>query len=151
MSILFVKKLVKLVVNNIINIFKNNEILWKKIKKLYLQQKKRALKKVVGTTKKPRLAVFRSHKHIYAQIIDDTQGKTLVASSTLKKGLINTDTSTASIEASKIIGQTIGKIALEKNITKVIFDRGKRIYHGRIAGVANGAREAGLLFKKLKK
>jgi large subunit ribosomal protein L18 len=118
----------------------------RKIKKLYLQQKKRALKKVVGTTEKPRLAVYRSHKHIYAQIIDDSQGKTLAASSTLKKGLISNEISTASIDASKVIGQTVGKAALEKNITKVVFDRGNRVYHGRIAGVANGAREAGLLF-----
>ena len=105
----------------------------RKIKKLYLQQKKRALKKVVGTTEKPRLAVYRSHKHIYAQIIDDSQGKTLAASSTLKKGLISNEISTASIDASKVIGQTIGKTALEKNIIKVVFDRGNRIYHGRIA------------------
>ena len=116
----------------------------RKIKKLYLQQKKRALKKVVGTTEKPRLAVYRSHN--YAQIIDDSQGKTLAASSTLKKGLISNEISTASIDASKVIGQTVGKAALEKNITKVVFDRGNRVYHGRIAGVANGAREAGLLF-----
>ena len=117
----------------------------KRIKKLYLQSKKRALKKIIGTTEKPRLSVFRSHKHIYAQLIDDSQGKTIVASSTLKKDLLPNEVSSASIVASKLVGQSIGKAALEKDVTKVVFDRGNRLYHGRVAGIAEGAREVGLL------
>jgi large subunit ribosomal protein L18 len=116
----------------------------KKIKKLYLQEKKRYLKKIVGTTEKPRLSVFRSHKHIYAQLIDDKYATTLAASSTLEKalGILNTSNS----EASKIVGQNLAKKAFSKNITNVVFDRGNRPYHGRIQMVAEGAREEGLIF-----
>jgi len=119
----------------------------KKIKKLYLQAKKRYLKKVIGTLEKPRLAVFRSHKHIYAQLIDDKTSTTLAFSSTLdpevKKSIT---TSTATLEASKLVGENIAQKARLKSIEKVIFDRGNRPYHGRIKNVAEGARQEGLIF-----
>jgi len=118
----------------------------KKIKKLYLQNKKRELKKIVGTTERPRLAVFRSHKHIYAQLIDDRLGTTIAASASVQKIIKSRFSSTATKEISKAVGVAIGKLALDKQVTNIIFDRGNKPYHGRIANVALGAREAGLLF-----
>ena len=113
-------------------------------KKLYLQQKKRYLKKIVGNIEKPRLAVFRSHKHIYAQLIDDENGITLAASSTLEKNLNFTSTSTK--EAAYLVGQDLAKKALQKEITSVVFDRGEKPYLGRIKNLAEGARADGLIF-----
>jgi large subunit ribosomal protein L18 len=113
-------------------------------KKLYLQQKKRYLKKIVGNIEKPRLAVFRSHKHIYAQLIDDENGITLAASSTLEKNLKFTSTSTK--EAAYLVGQDLAKKALQKEITCVVFDRGEKPYLGRIKNLAEGARADGLIF-----
>lgn len=118
----------------------------KKTKKIHFQAKKRYLKKIVGTFEKPRLAVFRSHKHIYAQLIDDKNGQTLVSSSTLDKLIIKNFTSSATKEASLIVGENLAKKALQKNINFVIFDRGNRPYHGRIASLAEGARKEGLKF-----
>jgi len=118
----------------------------KKIKKLYLQKKKRYLKKIVGTLKKPRLSVFRSHKHIYAQLIDDKNGHTLACSSTLDKNIALKVKSTSTKEASFFVGETIAQKAKEKEICLVIFDRGNRPYHGRIQSVAEGARKEGLTF-----
>lgn len=97
--------------------------------------------KIKGIPERPRLAVFRSAKHIYAQIIDDTVGNTLVAASTLEFEAEGTKT-----EAAKQVGEMVAKKALEKGITKVVFDRGGNIYHGRIKALADGAREAGLDF-----
>ncbi|MBR3178959.1 MAG: 50S ribosomal protein L18 [Clostridia bacterium] len=99
-----------------------------------------------GTCDRPRLNVYRSTNHIYAQIIDDTTGNTLAAASTLDaqiKGELNDKTKT---EASKLVGKLIGQRALEKGVTKVVFDRGGYLYTGRVAAVAEGAREAGLDF-----
>ena len=118
----------------------------KKIKKLYLQAKKRYLKKIIGTVEKPRLSVFRSHKHIYAQLIDDKNGNTLAFSSTLDKELVSQITSTATREASLLVGESVGKRAVAKQISNIVFDRGNRPYHGRIKSVAEGARKAGLVF-----
>lgn len=118
----------------------------KKQPKLYLQQKKRYLKKIVGTTNKPRLAVFRSHKHIYAQLIDDVSKITLTSSSSLIKEIKEKNISTSTQECSFLVGQYVGKQAIEKNITTVVFDRGARPYHGRIKQLAEGARSAGLIF-----
>lgn len=97
--------------------------------------------KIKGTVERPRLAVFRSTNHIYAQIIDDTSGKTLVAASTLNVKVEGTKT-----EAAKAVGESVAKKALEKGIEKVVFDRGGNLYHGRIKALADGAREAGLDF-----
>ena len=99
-----------------------------------------------GTATTPRLAVFRSNKHIYAQIIDDTVGKTLVSASTLEKEikaeLENTDT----VDAAAYIGTVVAKRAIEKGIKEVVFDRGGFIYQGKIQALADAAREAGLNF-----
>ena len=97
--------------------------------------------KINGTPERPRLSVFRSTNHIYAQIIDDTVGNTLVAASTLEFKAEGTKT-----EAAKQVGEMIAKKALEKGITKVVFDRVGNLYHGRIQALAEGAREAGLDF-----
>jgi large subunit ribosomal protein L18 len=118
----------------------------KGLQKIYLQQKKRYLKKIVGTSEKPRLAVFRSHKHIYAQLIDDKNGHTLAFSSTLDKEISSHVKVTATQEASLLVGQSLAKKAIAKDISKVVFDRGNRPYHGRIKNVAEGARNAGLIF-----
>lgn len=118
----------------------------KKIKKIHLQGKKRYLKKIVGTIEKPRLSIYRSHQHIYAQLIDDRNGKTLAFSSTLDKSLFPTNDSKATKEASTLVGENIAKKAIEKQINFVVFDRGNRPYHGRIASLAEGARKQGLSF-----
>jgi len=116
----------------------------KRTKKLFIQQKKRYLKKIVGSLEKPRLAVFRSHKHIYAQLIDDENGKTLAFSSTLSKTLEIDNSSTQ--KAAFLVGQDLAKKAIQKEIKKVIFDRGTKPYHGRIKSLAEGARNDGLIF-----
>ena len=98
------------------------------------QQKKRYLKKIVGNQEKPRLSVFRSHKHIYGQLIDDKNGHTLAFSSTLNKSL-NIENSSDQ-KAAYIVGQDLAKKATEKDITTIVFDRGNRLYHGRIKSLA---------------
>ena len=118
----------------------------KQIKKLYLQQKKRYLKKIVGNSEKPRLPVCRSHKQIYGQLIDDKNGKTLVFSSTLDPLVKEIKQKSNTQAAANSVGKIIGQKAIEKNITKVVFDRGNKPYHGRIKGLAEGARESGLIF-----
>jgi len=115
-------------------------------KKLRRRRHLRVRKKVFGTPERPRLAVYRSNKHIYAQIIDDTKGHTLAFASTLDKELRGRLEKTWSKEAAKEVGKLIGKRALEKGIEKVVFDRGGYKYHGRIKELADGAREAGLKF-----
>ena len=118
----------------------------KKTKKLYIQQKKRYLKKIVGSLEKPRLAVFRSHKHIYAQLIDDKHGRTLAFSSTLDKKVSEQLKSTSTQEAAFLVGEDLAKQAVEKQVTKIVFDRGNYPYHGRIKSLAEGARQKGLIF-----
>lgn len=100
--------------------------------------------KLSGTSSRPRLSVYRSSKHIYAQLIDDVKMVTLASASTLDKEL-NLE-STSNKEAAKKVGQLIGKRANEKGIKDVVFDRGGYIYHGRVKELAEGAREAGLNF-----
>mgnify|MGYP003361888969 FL=1 len=111
-----------------------------------LKRHKRARKNLVGTPEKPRLCVFRSNKNISAQIIDDVDGVTLVAASSLDKELKEKLTNGGNKEAAKKVGEAIGKKALDKGIETVCFDRGGLIYHGRIKELADGAREAGLKF-----
>lgn len=106
-----------------------------------LKNRARIRKKVDGSTERPRLAVYRSGKHVYAQIIDDAQGKTLVAFSTLEGELKNKNRDSA-----KQVGAEIAKRALAKNIKTVVFDRSGYVFHGRVKAVADGAREAGLSF-----
>ena len=99
-----------------------------------------------GTASRPRLAVFRSNNHMYAQIIDDTVGNTLVAASTLEKAVKAELEKTNNVDAAAYLGTVIAKRALEKGITAVVFDRGGFIYQGKIAALAEAAREAGLEF-----
>ena len=99
-----------------------------------------------GTAERPRLAVFRSNNHMYAQIIDDTVGNTLVAASTLEKSVKAELEKTNNVDAAAYLGTVIAKRALEKGITTVVFDRGGFIYQGKIAALADAAREAGLEF-----
>lgn len=104
----------------------------------------RVRKKISGTAERPRLNVYRSGKHIYAQIIDDNLGSTIVSASTLDKSL--NLTATQNKEAARSVGQAIAKKALDKGVEEVVFDRGGFIYHGRVKELAEGAREAGLKF-----
>ena len=99
-----------------------------------------------GTAERPRLAVFRSNNHMYAQIIDDTVGNTLVSASTLEKDVKAELAKTNNVDAAAYLGTVIGKIAVEKGIKQVVFDRGGYIYHGKVAALADAAREAGLEF-----
>ena len=99
-----------------------------------------------GTTERPRLAVFRSNNHMYAQIIDDTVGNTLVAASTLEKEVKAELEKTNNVDAAAYLGTVIAKRAIEKGIKTVVFDRGGFIYQGKIAALADAAREAGLEF-----
>ena len=106
---------------------------------------KRIRKKILGTPERPRLRVFKSSKHIYAQIIDDLSGHTLVAMSTVQKELISADIKSKIKKAEKV-GNIIAALAKENGITKVVFDRGGYIYHGRVKSLSEGARAGGLDF-----
>ena len=109
-----------------------------------VKRKKRIRKKMNGTAERPRLSVFRSGKHIYAQIVDDLAGQTLVAASTLHKG-VRGETRTK-VDDAKAVGQAIATAAKQKGIDKVVFDRNGFLYHGRVKALADAAREAGLSF-----
>jgi len=101
---------------------------------------------ISGTPERPRLAVFRSDKHIYAQIIDDGKGCTLTAASTVEKDIASSLKKTWDIEAAKVVGKKIAEKAMANGIKMVVFDRGGFIYHGRVKALADAAREAGLEF-----
>jgi len=102
---------------------------------------RRVRKKVRGTAVRPRLTVFRSNKHIYAQVIDDVSGVTLASASTVEKSFGST---TSTVDAAKKVGKLVGERAKGAGVETVVFDRGGNRYHGRVAGIADGAREAGL-------
>ena len=106
----------------------------------------RVREKVEGTTSRPRLCVFRSLNHIYAQVIDDSRGHTLVSSSTLDPEIKNETISKAKKDKSKLVGSLVAKRALSKGINQVVFDRGGYKYHGRVKALAEAAREGGLKF-----
>lgn len=106
----------------------------------------RVRRKVYGTAERPRLSIFRSNHHIYVQVIDDNQQQTLAAASTLEAPLKSESDSGATCEASVKVGKLIAQRAMEKGITKVVFDRGGNLYHGRVKALAEAAREAGLDF-----
>lgn len=101
-------------------------------------------RKIRGTDERPRVCVFRSHKHIYAQVISDDRGVTLASVSTLSKVL--GDKKGKRLEAAKQVGMLLAKVCKEKNITRVVFDRNGFLFHGRVKAVADGAREGGLEF-----
>jgi len=106
----------------------------------------RIRRKMTGTAERPRLAVFRSVAHIYAQVIDDAKGSTVVAASSLEKSNRDTLKTGGNLEAAKVIGKAVAERAKEKGIRQVVFDRGGYQYHGRIKALADAAREAGLEF-----
>lgn len=107
---------------------------------------RRVRKKVLGQQDRPRLNVFKSNRYIYAQIIDDLAGLTMVSASSLDKGFAKETKSRGNMEAARFVGQLLAKRALEANIKKVVFDRGGYIYHGKIKALAESAREGGLIF-----
>jgi large subunit ribosomal protein L18 len=111
-----------------------------------LKRKKRIRKKIKGTPQRPRLSVFRSSRHIYAQLIDDTVGHTLVSASTADKQAKDTPKFKDKIEAANFVGKLIGERALDQGIKKVVFDRNGFLYHGRVESLSKGARKAGLVF-----
>jgi large subunit ribosomal protein L18 len=104
------------------------------------RRKMRIRKKVQGTSQRPRLAVFRSAKHIYAQVIDDTQGRTIAHASSV------TSSDASKVEAAKSVGNAVAKACIDKGVEQVVFDRGGYRYHGRVRALAESAREAGLKF-----
>ena len=106
------------------------------------RRQRRVRKKVMGTAERPRLAVFRSNRHIYVQAIDDISGRTIASASTMETGLRGGATST--VAGAKQVGQLVGQRVKQANIDAVVFDRGGFKYHGRVAAVADGARAAGL-------
>ncbi len=114
--------------------------------KIRVKKHRRMRNRLSGTAQRPRLAVFRSNNHMYAQIIDDTVGNTLVAASTLEKDVKAELEKTNNVDAAAYLGTVIAKRAIEKGIKTVVFDRGGFIYHGKIAALADAAREAGLEF-----
>ena len=114
--------------------------------KVRLNKHRRLRNRISGTPERPRLAVFRSNNHMYAQIIDDTAGNTLVSASTLQKEVKAELEKTNNVDAAAQVGTVIAKKALEKGITTVVFDRGGYIYHGKVQALADAAREAGLTF-----
>ena len=116
--------------------------------KAALREKKhmRLRNRLSGTAERPRLAVFRSNNHMYAQIIDDTVGNTLVSASTLEKEIKAELEKTNDVDASAYVGKIVAKRAMDKGITEVVFDRGGFLYHGKIKALAEAAREAGLVF-----
>jgi large subunit ribosomal protein L18 len=114
--------------------------------KARLKRHLRVRKKINGTVQRPRLSVYRSSKHIYAQLIDDVKGVTLAAASTLDKELAENIGNGGSVEAARQVGELIAKRAKSKGVDQVVFDRGGYLYHGRIQALADAAREAGLQF-----
>ena len=116
-------------------------------KKAGLKRRQRRVRaKVKGTPERPRLSVHRTNAHIYAQVIDDTTATTIASASTLDPEFRATGKVGSNKEAATFVGELVGKRALEKGVTEVTFDRGGRIYHGRVKALADGARSAGLKF-----
>ncbi|MEI6125388.1 MAG: 50S ribosomal protein L18 [Pseudomonadota bacterium] len=111
-----------------------------------LQRKKRIRKKILGTCERPRMSIFKSLNHCYVQLIDDTSQKTILGVSTLSKELKSSLDKTGNIDAAKKLGHLVAEKALEKNISRIVFDRNGFLYHGRVKAIAEGAREKGLQF-----
>jgi len=123
----------------------------KKNKKLKPNQYKKLKREILrgsikGTTDRPRLSVYRSNENLYAQIIDDINSKTLISCSTLDRSIQIDFANGRSCEASKLMGKKLAELSLKKNITKIVFDRGPYLYHGRVKALADGARTGGLEF-----
>jgi large subunit ribosomal protein L18 len=122
---------------------KNKKLKPNKYKKL----KRESLRgRIKGTTERPRLSVYRSNEHIYAQIIDDINSRTLIACSTLDKSIKLSLPTGRTCDASRLVGEKLAELSLKKNITKIVFDRGPYLYHGRVKALADGLRAGGLNF-----
>ncbi len=117
-----------------------------KVKEARIRRHSRIRKKVFGFAERPRLTVYRSLNHVYAQIIDDTGQNTLVSASSLDKGLGDKKSHKGNVKTAKLVGEVIAKKALDKGIKKVVFDRSGYLYHGRVKALAEAARKAGLEF-----
>ncbi len=118
-----------------------------KLKKKNKKVKPKVLhEQIKGTVNKPRLSVYRSNENIYAQIIDDTSSKTLISYSTLDRSIKFSFSTGRTCDASRLIGEKLAQLSLQKNIKEVVFDRGSYLYHGRIKALADGARAGGLKF-----
>lgn len=111
-----------------------------------LKRKRSIRKKLIGTQQRPRLCVFRSSKHIYAQVIDDSCGRTITAASSMEKVFKDRLGISKKVDLAGVVGELIGQRAMEKGIKQVVFDRNGFLYHGRIKAVSEGARKAGLSF-----
>jgi len=111
-----------------------------------IKRKKRIRKKMTGTEERPRLSIFRSASHIYAQVINDIEGNTIVSASTLDKEFTDMGKKGGNRDAATTIGKIVAKRALDKGVTKVVFDRNGFLYHGRVKALSDGAREVGLQF-----
>jgi large subunit ribosomal protein L18 len=110
------------------------------------RRKFRVRNRVSGTTERPRLSVFRSARHIYAQVVDDVTGKTLATASTLSRDLVTTLENDVKTDGARKVGALLARVCLERKIVKVVFDRNGYLYHGRVKALAEAAREAGLQF-----
>ena len=118
-----------------------------KAKQAKLERRQRRVRgKVSGTAARPRLRVTRTNTNIYAQVIDDVSGTTMVAAASVEPDLLGELKNGATIDAARVVGETVGRRAAEAGITVVVFDRGGRLYHGRVKALADGARSAGLEF-----
>ena len=117
-----------------------------KLKNRRLARQRRTRIHIRRNSKRPRLVVFRSNKHIYAQLIDDKTQNTVVGSSTLEKSFKELEKPLTGVDAAKWVGQDVARKALAKNVAEVIFDRGRYLYHGRVKALADAAREQGLVF-----
>jgi large subunit ribosomal protein L18 len=117
-----------------------------KSRELRKRRHRRVRTKIAGTLERPRLNVYRSLNHIYAQVIDDVVGQTLVSASTLDRGLNDSLEGKDKVGQATIVGKTVAERALESGISEVVFDRGGYLYHGRVKALAEGAREGGLKF-----
>ena len=115
-------------------------------KVIWLKRKKRIAKRIIRSTERPRLTVFRSAKHIYSQIIDDTTGKTIVAACSNEKAVKEQPSFESKIDTAVFTGKLLAQRAIDKGVKKVVFDRNGFLYHGRIKALSDGAREAGLDF-----
>lgn len=122
---------------------KNKRLKPRQFKKLKRQSLRGHIK---GTSQRPRLSVYRSNENIYAQIIDDTNGHTLISCSTIDRSIKLALSNGRTCDASRLTGEKLAELSLKKNITKIVFDRGPYLYHGRIKALADGARAGGLQF-----
>lgn len=111
-----------------------------------LRRQKKVRKKIRGTAERPRLSVFRSTRHIYAQLVDDESGRTITGVSTLTAGVLNKLPTGGNVEAAKRVGRAVAEKAKERGVTRVVFDRNGFLYHGRVKALAEAAREGGLEF-----